>query len=169
MSRLLRFRPSPALAALVLVLLGTLGAAALAASGTNKAGAHEALAYAMVRPDGTVDPAFTSTNLSDANVQHPSPGVYCFVDMPFAPNSAVVSGENSFGQNDTLASVTIDNVLGDEPPGTDIGGGCTKPITYARVRTIDQDGVEGAPTTNYDPQLRDRQFIVWFRGTRGSG
>ena len=64
----------------------------------------------------------------------------------------------------TLASVTIDNVLGDEPPSTDIGGGCTKPTAYARVRTIDNDGKDGAPTSTYDPKLTNRQFIVWFRG-----
>jgi hypothetical protein len=86
--------------------------------------------------------------------------------MPFPPNSAVVSGENSNGQNDTLASVTIDNVLGDDPPGTDICGGCTKPTAYARVRTIHNDGAEGPPTANYNPKLMDRQFIVWFRGTQ---
>jgi hypothetical protein len=160
------------MAALAVVVLASLGAVAFAATqggGSHKAGPEEALAYAMVRPDGTIDPAFTSNNISDANVQHPSPGVYCFVEMPFPPNSAVVSGENSFGQNDTLASVTIDNVLGDEPPGTDIGGGCTKPTAYARVRTIDNDGKTGAPTATYDPKLMDRQFIVWFRGTRGRG
>ena len=151
----------------VVVGVASLGAVALAATGggSNKAGPSEALAYAMVRPDGTIDPAFTSTNIRNANIQHPLPGVYCFVGMPFPPNSAVVSGENSFGQNDTLASVTIDNVLGDEPPGTDIGGGCTKPTAYARVRTIDNDGKDGAPTATYDPKLMDRQFIVWFRGT----
>ena len=104
----------------------------------------------MVRPDGTIDPAFTSSNISDANVQNPAPGVYCFVAMPFPPNSAVVSAENSNGQNDTLASVTI--------------GGCTKPTAYARVRTIDTDGKDGAPTATYDPKLTNRQFIVWFRG-----
>ena len=161
------FRPSFVTAAVV-VTVGGFGAAALAATtgGMHKAGPSEALAYAMVRPDGTIDPAFTSSNLSNANIQHPSPGVYCFIRMPFAPNSAVVSGENSFGQNDTLASVTIDNVLGDEPPGTDIGGGCTKPTAYARVRTLDNDGTEGAPTATYNPTLKDRQFIVWFRGTQ---
>ena len=162
------FRPSFVVAAVV-VMVGGFGAVALAATtggGMHKAGPSEALAYAMVRPDGTIDPAFTSSNLSDANIQHPSPGVYCFVGMPFAPNSAVVSGENSFGQNDTLASVTIDNVLGDEPPGTDIGGGCTKPTAYARVRTLDNDGKDGAPTATYGPKLMDRQFIVWFRGTQ---
>lgn len=161
------FRPSFVTVAVV-VVLGSFGAAAIAATtggGLQKAGSSEALAYAMVRPDGTIDPAFTSNNISNANIQHPSPGVYCFVGMPFAPNSAVVSGENSFGQNDTLASVTIDNVLGDEPPGTDIGGGCTKPTAYARVRTVDNDGTDGAPTATYNPKLMDRQFIVWFRGT----
>ena len=161
------FRPSFVMVAVV-VVLGSFGAVAIAATtggGLQKAGSSEVLAYAMVRPDGTIDPAFTSSNISNANIQHPSPGVYCFVGMPFAPNSAVVSGENSFGQNDTLASVTIDNVLGDEPPGTDIGGGCTKPTAYARVRTVDNDGADGAPTATYNPKLMDRQFIVWFRGT----
>ena len=164
----LLFGPSFVMVAVV-VVVASFGAGALAATtggGMHKAGPSEALAYAMVRPDGTIDPAFTSSNISNANIQHPSAGVYCFVRMPFAPNSAVVSGENSFGQNDTLASVTIDNVLGDEPPGTDIGGGCTKPTAYARVRTIDNDGKAGAPTATYDPKLMDRQFIVWFRGTQ---
>ena len=161
---------SSAIVALVVIVGAGLGAAALAATGSlqggeHKAGPSEALAYAMVRPDGTIDPAFTSKNISNANIQHPSPGVYCFVAMPFPPNSAVVSAENSFGQNDTLASVTIDNVLGDEPPNADIGGGCTKPTAYARVRTIDNDGKDGVPTATYDPKLMDRQFIVWFRGT----
>ena len=161
------FRPSMVTAAIVLTV-GGFGAVALAATttGLHKAGPSEALAFAMVRPDGTIDPAFSSSNLSNANIQHPSAGVYCFVGMPFPPNSAVVSGENSFGQNDTLASVTIDNVLGDEPPGTDIGGGCTKPTAYARVRTLDNDGTDGAPTATYNPKLMDRQFIVWFRGTQ---
>lgn len=161
------FRPSFVMVAVV-VVLGSFGAVAIAATtggGLHKAGSSEALAYAMIRPDGTIDPAFTSSNISNANIEHPSPGVYCFVGMPFAPNSAVVSGENSFGQNDTLASVTIDNVLGDEPPSTDIGGGCTKPTAYARVRTVDNDGTDGAPTATYNPKLMDRQFIVWFRGT----
>jgi hypothetical protein len=155
--------------AAVVVVLGAFGAAAIAATtgaGMHKAGPSEAVAFAMVRGDGTIDPAFTSSNISNANVQHPSAGVYCFVGLPFPPNSAVVSGENSNGQNDTLASVTIDNVLGDEPPGTDIGGGCTKPTAYARVRTIDNDGEEGPATATYNPKLTDRQFIVWFRGTQ---
>ena len=155
----------------VVVVVASFGAGAFAAAtggGMHKAGPSEALAYAMVRPDGTIDPAFTSSNIGNANIQHPSLGVYCFVGMPFPPNSAVVSGENSNGQNDTLASVTIDNVLGDEPPG---GGhrhrrGCTKPTAYARVRTIDNDGTDGAPTATYNPKLMDRQFIVWFRGTQ---
>jgi hypothetical protein len=159
------FRPSAAVGALGLVLLASLGAVAFAATGgLHKAGPSEDLAYAMIRPDGTIDPAFTSSNISNANIQNPAPGVYCFVAMPFPPNSAVVSAENSNGQNDTLASVTIDNVLGDEPPSTDIGGGCTKPTAYARVRTIDNDGKDGAPTPTYDPKLTNRQFIVWFRG-----
>jgi len=153
----------------VVVVVASFGAGAFAATtggGMHKAGPSEALAYAMVRADGTIDPAFTSSNMTNANVQHPSSGVYCFVGMPFPPNSAVVSGENSNGQNDTLASVTIDNVLGDESSGgTDIGGGCTKPTAYARVRTIDNDGQDGAATATYDPKLLDRQFIVWFRGT----
>ncbi len=88
-----------------------------------------------VRPDGTIDPAFTSSNVSNANIENPAPGVFCFVKMPFPPNSAVVSAENSNGQNDTLASVTIDN-----------------------------DAKDGAPTATYDPKLANRQFIVWFRG-----
>src|SRR5215213_8071806 len=168
MVRRTAFRRSFVVAAVVVgvVSFGAVGLAAAVGGGANKAGPSEALAYAMVRPGGTIDPAFTSTNLSNSNIQHPSPGVYCFVGLPFPPNSAVVSGENSFGQNDTLASVTIDNVLGDESSGgTDIGGGCTKPTAYARVRTIDNDGQDGAATATYDPKLLDRQFIVWFRGT----
>jgi hypothetical protein len=34
-----------------------------------------------------------------------------------------------------------------------------------RVRTIDDDGKDGDPIAPYNPQLTDRQFIVWFGGT----
>ena len=62
------FRPSFLMAAVV-VVLGAFGAAAIAATtggGMHKAGPSEAVAFAMVRGDGTIDPAFTSNNISNA-------------------------------------------------------------------------------------------------------
>src|SRR5436190_16264493 len=108
MPRLARFRPSPALAALVLVLAVGLGGAAVAATGGHKAGPQEAVAFANVLEDGTLVVGASSDGIADSNISHTAAGVYCFTNLPFLPSNAVVAGDNSFGNNDTVASISID-------------------------------------------------------------
>ena len=94
---------------LVLIVAVGLGGAAFAATGGHKAGPQEAVAFADVRADGTIMPVTSSNNISDSNISHtPGSGVYCFINLPFLPSNAVVSGNNAFGFNDTLASIVMD-------------------------------------------------------------
>jgi hypothetical protein len=161
MTRFTGLRPSPALVALVLVLLIGLGGAALAATGGKKAGPSEAVAFANVLEDGTIDPDFTSNNLSDSNISNPSPGVYCFFGLSFTLNNAIVSADNSFSNNDTIASVAIDNVFGD---GEDLSG-CPAG-SFARVRTLDPNGAPASNTGPYAPALVNHRFLIWMRGDK---
>ena len=155
------------LAAFVLVLAGVLGGAALAAKGGHKAGPQEALAFANVLDDGTLQVSSSSDNLSDANIVkgkdditgNPLAGVYCFIDLPFLPSNAVVAGDNSFGNNDTIASVAIDN----ETPRAGLAG-C--PGATLRVRTLDANGVAASNAGPYNPLLVDHRFQIWIRGDR---
>src|SRR5262245_33431337 len=101
MPQLRHFRPSPALTALILVLVAGLGGAAFAATGSHNAGPQEAVAFANVLDDGTIQVGNSSNNVADANISHTNPGVYCFNNLPFLPSNAVVAGDNSFGNNDT--------------------------------------------------------------------
>jgi len=106
MTRHGRFR----LAALVLVLTVGLGGAAFAATGGHKAGPQEAVAFANVLADGTLNVGASSDQVADSNISHTAnSGVYCFTGLPFLPSNAVVAGDNSFGNNATLASISIDN------------------------------------------------------------
>jgi hypothetical protein len=161
MARITGLRPSPALVALVLVLLIGLGGAALAATGGKKAGPSEAVAFANVLEDGTIDPDFTSDNLADSNISNPTLGVYCFFGLPFTLNNAVVSGDNSFSNNDTIVSVAVDNVFGD---GEDLSG--CPPGTFARVRTLDPNGAAASNTGPYQPALVNHRFMIWMRGDK---
>src|SRR2546430_15826166 len=93
----------------VLVLTVGLGGAAFAATGGHKAGPQEAVAFANVLADGTLNVGASSDQVADSNISHTAnSGVYCFTDLPFLPSNAVVAGDNSFGNNDTLASISID-------------------------------------------------------------
>jgi hypothetical protein len=156
------------LAALVLVLACVLGGAALAAKGGHKAGPQEALAFANVLEDGTLVPDNSSDNLTDANIVkgkdditgNPLAGVYCFIDLPFLPSNAVVAGDNSFGNNDTIASVAIDNAT----PREGLAG-CPD-LTTLRVRTLDANGAAGSNGGPYNPLLVDHRFQIWIRGDR---
>ena len=163
--------PSPRrlwLAALVVVLAGVLGGAALAAKGGHKAGPQEALAFANVLEDGSLQVSSSSDNLTDANIVkgtdastgNPLAGVYCFDDLPFLPSNAVVAGDNSFGNNDTVASIAID----DATPREGLGG-CPDGATI-RVRTLDLNGVAGSTGGPYNPTLVDHRFVIWVRGDR---
>ena len=157
---LARFRPSPALAALVLVLVVGLGGVAIAATGAHKAGPQEAVAFANVLADGTLNVGASSDNVADSNISHtPATGVYCFTNLPFLPSNAVVAGDNSFGFNDTLTSISIDNAT----PREGLAG-CPDGATL-RVRTLDLNGGEGSGGA-YNPQLVDRRFVIWIRGDK---
>jgi hypothetical protein len=156
------------LAAVVLVLAAGLGGAALAAKGGHKAGPQEAVAFANVLEDGTLQVSSSSDNLADANIVkgkddttgNPLTGVYCFINLPFLPSNAVVAGDNSFGNNDTIASVAIDN----ETPRAGLAG-CPDGTTL-RVRTLDANGVAGSNGGPYNPLLVDHRFQIWIRGDR---
>jgi hypothetical protein len=154
MTRLRRMR----LAILVLIVAVGLGGAAFAATGEHKAGPQEALAFAHVLPDGTIRPDTSSNNIADSNISHtPGSGVYCFINLPFLPSNAVVSGNNAFGFNDTLASIATDVATPHEGLG-----GCPEGATL-RVRTLDLNGNDGFAGP-YNPQLMDRRFMIWIRG-----
>jgi hypothetical protein len=153
-------RSLPVVAVLVFVLFVGIGGTAYAvASGSPKAGPQEAVAFANVLEDGTLDPALSSENLPHTGVTNPATGVYCFNDLGFTINSAIVSADNSFSNNDTLASVAIDNT------GEGLSG-CPVTASSARVRTLDANGVAGSNTANYAPALVDHRFVIWLRGTR---
>ena len=155
-----RFRRS-ALAALVLVLVVGLGGVAIAATGGHKAGPQEAVAFANVLENGTLQVGNSSDNLADANISHAAnSGVYCFINLPFLPSNAVVAGDNSFGNNDTIASVAIDNAT----PREGLAG-CPDGTTL-RVRTLDANGTAGSNGGPYNPLLVDHRFQIWIRGDK---
>jgi hypothetical protein len=143
----------------VVVLLAVGGTAYAVVSGSPAAGPQEAVAFANVLEDGTVDPALSSNNLRPSAITHPAAGVYCINDLGFTLNSVTVSADNSFGNNDTLASVALDNT------GEGLSG-CPATASSARVRTLDLDGLAGSTTNTYDPKLVNHRFVIWLRGTR---
>jgi hypothetical protein len=153
-------RSLPLLAVIVFALFAVVGGAAYAvAGGSPKAGPQEEVAFANVLEDGTLDPNLSSDNLPQSGVTNPAPGVYCFNALGFTVNSAQVSGDNSFANNDTLVSVAIDNI------GEGLGG-C--PVgSNARVRTFDLNGVAGSNTAVYAPALVNHRFVIWLRGSKG--
>lgn len=67
-----------------------------------------AAGYASIGPDGLVNPA-KSFNITQANVTHPQPGVYCIGGLPFQPKVGVGNG---------IAAITNANPP-DQPRGTD--------------------------------------------------
>jgi hypothetical protein len=159
MTSFARVRPS-ALAVVVVVLAVGLGGVAVAATGGHKAGPQESVAFANVLENGTLQVGNSSDNLADANITHPLPGVYCFNNLAFLPSNAVVAGDNSFGNNDTIASVAIDNATPREGLAT-----CPEGATL-RVRTLDANGAAGSNGGPYNPQLVDHRFVIWIRGDR---
>jgi hypothetical protein len=113
----------------------------------------EAVAYASVDGNGTLNTFDrASKNITQANVSHTAgTGVYCFQDLPFTPKSAVVSGDNSFGLNFTIATVVVVTraapALGDCPASAPV-----------RVRTVNvPNGATYSP-----PVLADLDFTIWF-------
>jgi len=113
----------------------------------------EAVAYANVKPDGTVEPG-QSKGITDAMVDRTSEGIFCFKNLPMTVKSVMVSGDGSFGQTDTVAtaSVLVNGALTD----------CDADGSHkVRVRTMDLNGNEGVAGA-YSPELKDRRFTIWF-------
>jgi len=113
----------------------------------------EAVAYANVKGDGTIEPG-QSKGISNAMIDRTTEGVFCFKNLGFTPKSVVVSPDGSFGQLDTVvtASVLVNGALSD----------CDADGTHkVRVRTIDLNGSESFGTI-YAPELSDRRFTIWF-------
>jgi len=116
------------------------------------------VAFANVLADGTLNVGASSDQVADSNISHTAnSGVYCFTGLPFLPSNAVVAGDNSFGNNDTLASISIDNAT----PREGVAG-CPDGATL-RVRTLDLNGGAGF-SGPYNPQLVDHRFVIWIRG-----
>ena len=153
-----RFRTKALAATISLAVFGTIGGVAYsAAKESPKAGPSEKVAFANVLEDGTLDPNLSSRNLPQSGVTHPATGVYCFKDVGFTINSAMVSGDNSFANNDTIVSVALDNTGGPL-------SGCPAGA-QARVRTLDANGLAGSNTAPYAPALVDHRFVIWLRGS----
>jgi hypothetical protein len=113
----------------------------------------EAVAYANVKGDGTIEPG-QSKGITNDMIDRTAEGVFCFKNLGFTPRSAMVSPDGSFGQLDTVvtASVLVSGALSD----------CDSDGTHkVRVRTIDLNGSESLGST-YAPELSDRRFTIWF-------
>lgn len=110
----------------------------------------EAVGYAMITAAGTVEAPDRAKNVTSANVQRPATGTYCFVDLPFAPKSAVVTSDNGFGEgNTTLATVRVAT-----PDGSALGG-CPANASV-RVQAVELSD----NTLPYDPT--NDPFVIWF-------
>jgi Collagen triple helix repeat (20 copies) len=113
----------------------------------------EAVAYANVKPDGTIE-AGQSKGITNEMIDRTAEGVFCFKNLGFSPKSAMVSPDGSFGQMDTVvtASILVSGALSD----------CDADGTHkVRVRTVDLNGSETLNAT-YAPELSDRRFTIWF-------
>lgn len=119
--------------------------------------AGTAVAYAGVQADGTLMPstgltAVGSKGITNAQIAHPNPGIYCFTPS-FAPKNVVATGVNSGdftgGSNFILATVNI-------RPGAGLTN-CPGDATV-RVRTV----LLGSGAAYSQPALADAPFMVWF-------
>lgn len=113
----------------------------------------EAVAYANVKPDGTIEPG-QSKGITNDMIDRTTEGVFCFKNLGFTPKSAMVSPDGSFGQSDTVvtSTVLVSGALSD----------CDTDGSHkVRVRTIDLNGSETL-NASYAPELTDRRFTIWF-------
>jgi hypothetical protein len=128
---------------------GAKGAAGVAGSaGTpGKEGAKgadgTALAYADFAANGTIQTNTVPKGLDASNIDHVEAGIYCFKNLDFATNTAMVSADNSFAANETVVSVVV-------TPATNLTP--CKEGEHVRVRTFKS-------TTGV---LTDEPFNIWF-------
>jgi hypothetical protein len=66
-----------------------------------------ALAYAHVNSDGTVDPANTSSNITNANITHALGSNYEFINLPFTPHSVTAIIGFGGGVNDDIYAAVL--------------------------------------------------------------
>ena len=136
---------------------GTTGAQGLQGLQGKSGPAGEAVAYARVAADGTLEPGDggkQNKNIVASSIQHASAGVYCFGGLPFAVASAMVSPDSAGDiTTNTIASVAIQR-------GITLGT-CDANHQQARVSMV-------AVSNAAAPTLTDHRFQVWFEATGGS-
>ena len=136
---------------------GTTGAQGLQGLQGQRGPAGEAVAYARVAADGTLEPGDggkQNKNIVASSIQHASAGVYCFGGLPFAVASAMVSPDSAGDiTTNTIASVAIQR-------GITLGT-CDANHQQARVSMV-------AVSNATAPTLTDHRFQVWFEATGGS-
>ena len=115
--------------------------------------AGEAVAYARVAANGTLEPGDggkQNKNVIAVDIQRAAAGVYCFGGLPFAVASAMVSPDSAGDMANTkIASVAVQR-------GITLGT-CDAGHQQARVSMVTPAGV-----------LTDHRFQVWFEATGGS-
>lgn len=111
----------------------------------------EAVAYARITAAGDVLPQFSS-NVVQANVTHPAPGLYCIGGLSFTPKNVVATAQSGIDGSgnpifvDTVVTVTVTD------PGNTFPLGCAETDTV-RVRTI---------AATQGTALVDRPLNIWF-------
>ena len=111
----------------------------------------EAVAYARISAAGDVVPQFSS-NVVQANVTHPAPGLYCIGGLSFTPKSVVATGVSGIdgSGNPTFVDTLITAIVSE--PGVTFPLGCAE-TDQVRVRTI---------AATQGTALLDRGFNIWF-------
>jgi hypothetical protein len=116
-------------------------------------------AFARVQPDGTLLPVIgdfpaTSKVITNDNVTHPNPGVYCIINLPFQPSTAMVASDNAGASSATANDVVVSVAV--ERGNNLVTGGCpAPPITNARV-------VATQWTDTTAPANVNKGFVIWF-------
>ena len=132
---------------------------AKALKGPRAPPAHRASRGSKARPErqsrtrpcsrgGTIDTSAgtQAKNLADANISHPAIGIYCFGDLSFTPQSALVSAGNL-----SVTAAAIVTVGLDERPTPNLIG-CVVGVSRVRVRVHDAAGA-----------ALDAPFTIWFQ------
>ena len=111
----------------------------------------EAVAYARILAGGDVFAQFSS-NVVQANVTHPAPGLYCIGGLSFTPKSVVATGLSGIDGSGTPTFVDTVVTAQVNQAGITILLGCAT-TDQVRVRTI---------AATQGTALVDRPFHIWF-------